>query len=503
MTTRYVAAVDQGTTSTRCIVFDRAGRMVSVAQQEHRQHYPRAGWVEHDAAEIWAMAQRVIRQALADARVDRSQLVGLGITNQRETTVLWDRNSGEPVHNAIVWQDTRTTDVLAEAARTLSASQIQAKSGLPLVNYFSASKISWLLSRDEKLRRRAEAGDVLFGTMDSWLVWNLTGGSSGGRHVTDVTNASRTMLMNLATLDWDDDLLNCFTIPRNMLPEIVPTVGQVGVTASPIDGVPVTAMVGDQQASLLGQTAFDSGDAKCTFGTGTFLLRNTGPDIVRSSHGLITTVAHKFAGEDAVYALEGSVAVAGALVQWCRELGLIRSAAEIETLASSVPDSAGCYIVPAFAGLFAPYWVPEARGMLVGLTSYVTKAHLCRAVLEATAWQTRDVVAAMDADVGQPITKLRVDGGMTANNLLMQKVADVLDVPVVRPVLSETVAVGAAYAAGLGAGFWPDRSALRGNWRQAAEWTPQLDPRIREEQYAGWRKAISFAIAWGVDGPQP
>ena len=471
--------------------------MVSVAQREHRQHYPRAGWVEHDAMEIWAMAQRVLRQALAEAHIDSSQLAGLGVTNQRETTVLWDRHTGEPVHRAIVWQDTRTTEIIDDAARVLSPRRIEEISGLPLANYFSALKVSWLLNSDERIRERAENGDVLFGTMDSWLVWNLTGGVDGGRHLTDVTNASRTMLMNLESLDWDDELLACFDVPRQMLPEIVATVGHVGVTTAPIAGIPITAMVGDQQASLFGQTAFSPGDAKCTFGTGTFLLRNTGTEVVRSSHGLVTTVAHKFEGEPAVYALEGSVAVAGALVQWCRDLGLIRSAAEIETLASTVPDTAGCYIVPAFAGLLAPHWVPEARGMLVGLTSYVTKAHLCRAVLEATAWQTRDVVDAMNADVGAPIARLNVDGGMTADNLLMQTVADVLAVPVVRPVLAETVAVGAAYAAGLGAGYWPDRWALQKNWRQAAEWTPQLDPATREAQYAGWRKAVRFAIAWG------
>lgn len=499
MTARFVAALDQGTTSTRCILFDQRGRMVSVAQREHRQHYPRAGWVEHDASEIWNIVQRILRQALSDVGAQPDQVLGLGITNQRETTVVWDRHTGEPVHRAIVWQDTRTADVLDEIALELPGKRVQEISGLPLVPYFSGAKLRWLLDRDENLRRRAERGEVLFGTIDTWLVWNLTGGVDGGRHVTDVTNASRTMMMNLETLDWDEELLNLLRVPRVMLPEIVATVGQVGTTKQPIDGIPITAVIGDQQASLFGQTAFDAGEAKCTLGTGSFLLLNTGKDIVRSRHGLITTVAYKFENEPAVHALEGSIAVSGALVHWCRDnLGLIRSAAEVETLASSVPDNGGCYIVPAFAGLFAPHWATQARGIVVGLTAFVTKAHICRAVLEAAAWQIRDVVDAMNADAGTPLAQLAVDGGMTADNLLMQTLADVLDVPVVRPMLAETVAVGAAYAAGLGAGFWPDRAALRSNWRRAAEWLPLMDPRRREEEYEGWRRAVDLAIAWGA-----
>ncbi len=499
MTARYVAALDQGTTSTRCMLFDREGRMVSHAQKEHRQHYPRSGWVEHDAAEIWRIVRRIVPQALADAGVEPTQVVGLGITNQRETTVVWDRHTGEPVHNAIVWQDTRTADLLPKIAADLDPQEIQARCGLPLVTYFSGPKLRWLLEWDELLRERAERGDLLFGTMDTWLAWNLTGGTAGGLHVTDVTNASRTMLMNLQTLDWDDRLLESMRVPRAMLPEIRSTIGPVGDTVDPLAGIPVTAIIGDQQASLFGQTAFDPGDAKCTFGTGGFLLLNTGSDLIRSQHGLITTVAHKLEGEQPVYALEGSIAVAGALVQWCRDsLGLIRSAAEIETQALTVEDNGGCYVVPAFAGLYAPHWETQARGIVVGLTSYVTKGHLCRAVLEATAWQTREIVDAMNADADVPLSHLAVDGGMTADNLLMQTIADFLDVPVVRPMVAETVALGAAYAAGLGAGYWPDRRVLRRHWRRAAEWQPAMEPRRRDAELANWRRAVELSIAWGA-----
>jgi glycerol kinase len=499
MTARYVAALDQGTTSTRCMLFDHEGRMVSLAQQEHRQHYPRAGWVEHDPAEIWRIVRRIIPQALDDAGVQPTQVVGLGITNQRETTVVWDRHTGEPVHNAIVWQDTRTADLLPHIADEIDPQEIQSRSGLPLVTYFSGPKLRWLLEGDEALRERAERGDLLFGTMDTWLTWNLTGGRNGGVHVTDVTNASRTMLMNLETLDWDDQLLACMRVPRQTLPEIRSTIGSLGDTVDPIAGIPLTAVIGDQQASLFGQTAFDPGEAKCTFGTGGFLLLNTGTEPVRSQHGLITTVAHKLEGEQPVYALEGSIAVAGALVQWCRDgLGLIRSTAEIESQALTVADNGGCYIVPAFAGLYAPHWNVQARGIVVGLTSYVSKGHLCRAVLEATAWQTRDIVDAMNADADVPLRRLAVDGGMTADNLLMQTIADFLDVPVIRPMVAETVALGAAYAAGLGAGYWPDRRVLRRHWRRAAEWRPAMEPRLRDAELAKWRRAVELAIAWGA-----
>jgi glycerol kinase len=495
---RYVAALDQGTTSTRCILYDTAGHMVSVAQREHRQHYPRPGWVEHDAAEIWSVVRRILPQALRDAGASPAQVVGLGVTNQRETTVLWDRHTGRPVHRAIVWQDTRTADLLPAIAAEVGAAEVAERSGLPLFTYFSGPKLRWLLDSDPALRERAERGDLLFGTMDSWLVWNLTGGVDGGRHVTDVTNASRTMLMDLRTLDWDDVLLAAMGVPRAVLPEIVDSLGPVGVTRDPVPGLRVSALLGDQQASLIGQTAFAPGDAKCTFGTGTFLLLNTGEQIARSQHGLVTTVAYRAAGEPAVYALEGSIAVTGALVQWCRDsLGLIRSVPEIETLARSVPDTGGCYLVPAFSGLYAPHWADRARGILVGLTSYVGRGHIARAALEATAWQTRDVVDAMTADAQVPFGRLLVDGGMTANNLLMQQVADAVGVSVVRPMMAESVALGAAYGAGLVTGYWPDRSALRGHWHRAAEWQPQVAPAQREAGYAAWRHAVSLAIAWG------
>lgn len=494
----YVAALDQGTTSTRCMLFDQQGRMVALAQREHHQHYPQSGWVEHDPLEIWSMAKRVLHRALADIDAEPSQIVGLGITNQRETTVVWDRKTGEPLHNAIVWQDTRASDTLDTIATNIAPSLIRERSGLPLVSYFSGPKLRWLLDHDADLRRRAAAGEVLFGTMDCWLVWNLTGGPDGGIHVTDVTNASRTMLMNIEELCWDDVLTSGLGIPAVMLPEIVSSTGRVGTCKGVLDGVPITAVLGDQQASLFGQTAFEPGDAKCTFGTGSFLLLNTGNEIVRSTHGLITTVAYAIEGAAPVYALEGSVAAAGSLVQWCLDnLGLIRSPAEIETLAATVPDSGGCYVVPAFAGLLAPQWESEARGLIVGLTSFVTKAHVCRAILDAVAWQTRDIVDAMNAGGGTPLARLAVDGGMTSDNLLMQRVSDVLDVPVIRPVLSETVARGAAYAAGIGAGYWPDLRTLRRTWRRAAEWTPQLDPQTREFEFGEWREAVNLAIKWG------
>lgn len=498
MTRRYVAALDQGTTSTRCILFDHDGRMISIAQREHRQHYPRPGWVEHDAVEIWTTVQRVIRQALADADADATEIAGLGVTNQRETMVVWDATTGVPVHRAIVWQDTRTAELLAEMGLTEAAEQIRSRAGLPLVSYFSGAKLRWLLESDPTLAERADRGELLFGTMDTWITWNLTGGVRGGVHVTDVTNASRTMLMNLETLDWDDTLLDIFRVPRSMLPEIRSTVGVVGTTVEPVPGIPVGALIGDQQASLFGQGAFRAGEAKCTFGTGGFLLLNTGTQIAHSTHGLITTVAHRIDGEPAVYALEGSMAMTGGLVQWCRDnLHLIKTPSEIETLAATVPDNGGCYVVPAFSGLFAPHWESGAQGMIVGLTSFVTRSHIARAVLEATAWQTRDVVDAMNADSGTPASRLVVDGGMTADNLLMQMVADVLDIPVVRPMMAETVALGAAYAAGLAVGYWPDRAALRRHWHVAAEWLPTMDPGRRDRELISWRKAVELAIAWG------
>lgn len=490
----YVAAIDQGTTSTRCLLFDRAGRMVSVAQQLHQQYYPQPGWVEHDAEEIWQLVCRLVPQALADAGAEAEQVVGLGITNQRETIVVWDRVTGLPVAPAIGWQDTRTASLLTELTSGFDVDELMRRTGLPLASYFSGPKLRWLLDRDPALRDRAERGEVLFGTMDSWLVWKLT----GGLHATDVTNASRTMLMDLETLQWDDELLDCMRVPRAMLPEIRPSMSHFGLTREPVAGIPLTGVIGDQQASLLGQTAFERGQAKCTFGTGSFLLLNTGTELVRSGSGLITTVAHSTEGGETVYALEGSVAVAGALVEWCRSsLDLIRHPAEIETLARTVDDNGGCYVVPAFAGLYAPYWETEAQGVVVGLTSYVTKGHLARAVLEATAWQTRDVVEAMNVDAGVEMSFLAVDGGMTANNLLMQTVADVLDVPVVRPMMAESVALGAAYAAGLTAGYWPDRSLLRSHWHRAAEWRSSMTAEDRDRELSNWRTAVQLSIAWG------
>ena len=495
---RYVGALDQGTTSTRFILFDRQGRMVSIAQREHRQYFPQPGWVEYDAAEIWAVARRIMPLALADAGVGPESLAAIGVTNQRETTVVWDRRTGAPVDRAIGWQDTRTAADLPELAALMDPAEITRRTGLPLATYFSGPKLRRLLQTVPGLAERAASGDLLFGTMDSWLVWNLTGGPAGGVHLTDVTNASRTMLMSLDTLDWDPELLAVFGVPPAMLPEIRPTLGDAGLVIDPLPGVRIGAVIGDQQASLFGQTAFEAGEAKCTFGTGSFLLLNTGAEPVRSRHGLITTVAFRAEGEDAVFALEGSTAVAGALVRWCRDnLGLIRSAPEIETLAASVADNGGCYVVPAFSGLFAPHWDAAAQGLIVGLTSYVTKGHLARAVLESTAWQTRDLVDAMNADAGVPVSALIVDGGMTANNLLMQAVSDVLDIPVSRPMMAETVALGAAYAAGLTAGYWPDRRVLRRHWQRAGTWVPRIAADRRAAELTRWRRAVELARSWG------
>ncbi|RSN16839.1 glycerol kinase [Streptomyces sp. WAC 05977] len=502
MVQRYVMSIDQGTTSTRCILFDARGRLVSVAQREHQQHFPRPGWVEHDATEIWRNVGRIVPQALADAGVEPAQVVGLGIANQRETTVLWDRHTGNPVGRAIVWQDTRTDAMLEQLTREPGADRVRRLCGLPLATYFSAPRIRWMLERTPGLRERAERGDVLFGTVESWLIWNLTGGPDGGVHVTDVTNASRTMLMNLRTLSWDDELLEFFDVPRAMLPEIRPSTEVYGTTSRVVPGIRIAAALGDQQAALFGQTCFAPGEAKCTYGTGSFLLLNTGPTPVLSTHGMLTTVGFKIGDEPAVYALEGSIAVTGSLVQWFRDgLELIGSAPEIETLARTVEDNGGCYIVPAFSGLFAPHWHSEARGVIAGLTSYITKGHLARAVLEATGWQTREVVDAMNADSGLALSTLKVDGGMTADNLLMQFVADVLDVPVVRPMVAETVSLGAAYAAGLSVGYWPDLEGLRRNWHRAGQWLPTIDPARRDSEYSHWRQAVELTFGWMRPGP--
>ncbi|GAA4536059.1 glycerol kinase GlpK [Amycolatopsis samaneae] len=497
MVQRYVMSIDQGTTSTRCILFDARGRLVSVAQREHQQHFPRPGWVEHDAVEIWKNLGRIVPRALAEAGVSAEQVAGLGIANQRETTVLWDRHTGTPVGRAIVWQDTRTDRMLEHLEREPAARRVRRLCGLPLATYFSAPRIRWLLERTPGLRERAERGDVLFGTMESWLIWNLTGGPEGGVHVTDVTNASRTMLMNIRTLRWDDELLEFFDVPRAMLPEIRSSTEVYGTTSRVVPGIRIAAALGDQQAALFGQTCFAPGEAKCTYGTGSFLLLNTGATPVLSTHGMLTTVGFKIGDEPAVYALEGSIAVTGSLVQWFRDgLELIGSAPEIETLARTVEDNGGCYIVPAFSGLFAPHWHSEARGVIAGLTSYITKGHLARAVLEATGWQTREVVDAMNADSGLALSTLRVDGGMTADNLLMQCVADVLDVPVVRPMVAETVSLGAAYAAGLSVGYWPDLEGLRRNWHRAGQWLPAMDPARRDTEYAQWRHAVELTFGW-------
>jgi glycerol kinase len=492
---RYIASVDQGTASSRCIVFDVRARVVSVSQIEHQQIYPQPGWVEHDAAQIWRNVEYVIQDALATAQLSAGDLVALGLTNQRETTVLWDRETGVPVHNAINWQDMRTDHLVRELGGEKGSDRFRDRCGLPLATYFSGPKIRWLLDHIDGLRERAEAGDVLFGTMDSWMIWNLT-----GRHYTDVTNAGRTMLMNLETLEWDDAVLDAMGLPRAMLPEIRPSMEVYGEASGALAGVPVAAALGDQHAAMFGQTCFETGDAKCTYGTGSFLLMNTGDQPVRSTNGLLTTVGYKIGDQPATYALEGSIAVTGALVQWFRDkVGLIGSASEIETLARTVDDNGGCYFVPAFAGLFAPHWRSDARGVIAGLTGYIGKGHLARAVLEATAWQTREVVDAMNSDAGVELSSLNVDGGMTANNLLMQCLADVLDVPVVRPIVAETPSLGAAYAAGLAVGYWPAVEDLRDNWHKAAEWLPAMDPEVRDKGYRKWRKAVQRTMDWVDD----
>jgi glycerol kinase len=485
----FIAAIDQGTTSSRCIVFDQGGRIVAVDQREHRQIFPRPGWVEHDPTEIWRNVQSCVHNALQRAGIAPSDLAAIGITNQRETAVVWDRRTGVPVHPAIVWQDTRTDALIRELGET---DRFRAATGLPLATYFSGPKVRWLLDQDPSLRSRAEAGELLFGTMDTWLIWNLT-----GQHVTDVTNASRTMLMDLSTVDWSDELCTAIGVPRAMLPTIQPSSSVYGEAGGPLHGVPVAGALGDQQAALFGQVCFEPGQAKCTYGTGAFLLQNTGTDVVTSRAGLISTVAYQLAGQAPVYALEGSIAVAGSLVQWLRDnLGLIATASDMDALAGSVPDSGGAVIVPAFSGLFAPHWRSDARGVIAGLTAYVTKAHLARAALEATAWQVREVVDAMAADSGLRLAELRVDGGMMASPILPQLQADVLDVPVVRPEITETTCLGAAYAAGLAVGFWPDLDALRANWRAERTWPPAMDAATRDADYARWRKAVARTLDW-------
>jgi glycerol kinase len=498
---RYIASIDQGTTSTRCILFDLTSP-VAAAQKEHRQILPQAGWVEHDAMEIWQRTQEVIREAMEKGGAKASDIAAVGIANQRETVVVWDRRTGRPYGNAIVWQDTRTKPIIDELARDGGIDRFRAITGLPLATYFSGPKIQWILDNVAGVREAAERGDALAGTIDSWLIWNLTGGPDGGSHVTDVTNASRTMLMNLATLEWHEAMLAAMRIPRAMLPRITASSDARSWGTTRKDGpfaaeIPVCGNLGDQQAALVGQTCFDVGDSKNTYGTGCFMLLNTGTVPVQSSSGLVTTVAYKLGDAAAIYALEGSIAVTGALVQWLRDnLGIIGSSAEIETLASQVPDSGGICLVPAFSGLFAPYWRSDARGIIAGLTRYTNKAHLARAALEATAFQTHDVFAAMEKDSGIVAKSLNVDGGMVVNELLMQFQSDILGTPVVRPRITETTALGGAYAAGLAVGFWKSIDDLRVNWQIDKQWTPRMDASRREALFAQWAKAIERSMGW-------
>ncbi|BCX05599.1 MAG: glycerol kinase [Candidatus Roseilinea sp.] len=501
----FIAAIDQGTTSTRCILFNHEGQPVATAQQEHRQLYPKPGWVEHDPMEIWAQMQGVFAEALARANARIADIAAIGITNQRETTVVWEQATGKPIYNAIVWQDTRTAGICAELAKHGGQDRYRAKTGLPLATYFSGPKLKWLLDNVPGARARAQNGELLFGTVDTWLIWNAT-----GQHVTDVTNAGRTMLMNLATLDWDDDILRDLDISRAMLPRIASSSEVYGETR---EGVPVAGDMGDQHAALFGQTCFAPGEAKNTYGTGCFMLMNTGETPVPSSNGLLTTLGYKIGDAKPVYALEGSIAITGALVQWLRDnLGLIRHSSEIEALARSVEDNGGIYFVPAFSGLYAPYWRDDARGVIAGLTRYVNKGHLARAALEATAYQTRDVLDAMNRDIRasleirdwrsanpSPISdlqSLKVDGGMVYNELLMQFQADILNVPVIRPTVSETTALGAAYAAGLAVGYWRNVEDLRANWRADKTWQPNMDDATRDRLYRGWQKAVTRTFGW-------
>jgi glycerol kinase len=492
---QYAAAVDQGTTSTRFMVFDHSGQVVSVDQKEHEQIYPKPGWVEHDPMEIWQRTQEVIRAGLD--KVKAEDIAAVGVTNQRETTVVWERSSGRTVYNAIVWQDTRTDQICNQLASDGGQDRFREKTGLPIATYFSGPKIKWILDNVEGARAKAENGDLLFGNIDTFVIWQLTGGADGGVHVTDVSNASRTMMMNLETLDWDDEILGILDVPKAMLPQIRASSEVYGEAKSELAGIPVAGDLGDQQAALFGQTCFSVGEAKNTYGTGNFLLLNTGTEPVPSKSGLITTLAYKIGDQPAVYCLEGSIAITGALVQWLRDnIGLISSAPEIEDLAKTVDDNGGIYFVPAFSGLFAPYWKSDARGVIAGLTRYVTKGHIARAALEATAWQSREVADAMNADSGVELASLKVDGGMVQNELLMQFQADVLGVPVIRPTVAETTSLGAAYAAGLAVGFWSEVEDLRANWGKDKEWQPQMDPEEREKEYAFWKKAVTRTFDW-------
>ncbi|MBV9839289.1 MAG: glycerol kinase GlpK [Solirubrobacterales bacterium] len=495
---KYAAALDQGTTSTRAMVFDHGGQVVSVSQKEHEQIYPKPGWVEHDAKEIWERSQEVLDEALSEAGASADDIAGLGITNQRETAVVWDRNTGEPVMNAIVWQDTRTDKLVDEFSADGGQDRFRTKVGLPLATYFSGPKVRWILDNVDGAREKAESGDLIFGNIDTWCIWNLTGGPDGGLHITDVSNASRTMLMDLESLSWDEEIASVMGVPTSMLPEIRASSEVYGeVKSGGFQGVQLAGDLGDQQAATFGQTCFSTGEAKNTYGTGNFLLLNTGNEAVQSKSGLITTVGYKIGENKPVYCLEGSIAITGALVQWLRDnLKMIKAAPEVEELASSVDDNGGLYIVPAFSGLFAPYWKSNARGVFAGLTRYVNAGHIARATLEATAYQSREVVEAMDADSGVALESLKVDGGMVANDLLMQFQADLLGVPVIRPQVAETTALGAAYAAGLATGFWNSEDDLRENWAEDKRWEPKMDSAQRDEYYQYWKKAVTRTFDW-------
>lgn len=495
---RYVGAVDQGTTSSRFIVFDRRGSTVSVAQKEHDQIYPKPGWVEHDPLQILSNTKEVMGAALARANLSARDIVAVGITNQRETTLLWDRTTGKPICNALVWMDTRTNDLVQRYVRDGGQNRFRVTTGLPITTYFSSLKLLWIFENVPGAREKAEAGDAMFGTVDSWLIWNLTGGTNGGCHVTDVTNASRTQLMNLATCDWDDALLSAFKIPRACLPQIVPSSAVHGeIRISPLNGTKIAGILGDQQAALFGQTCFAPGEAKNTYGTGSFLLMNTGTTRVQSKAGLLTTVAYKLGDDVPHYALEGSIAITGALVQWLRDnLKLFDDVAQIEPLARSVDDNGGVYIVPAFSGLYAPYWKDSARGIIAGLTRFVTRAHLARASLESAAYQVRDVVEAMEEDSGINVSTLKTDGGMVGNELLMQFQADILNVPVARPKVTETTALGAAYAAGLAVGYWKNIEDLKANWDIGKSWEPAMSEETRARYCAFWKKAVARSLDW-------
>ncbi|HEY5156505.1 MAG TPA: glycerol kinase GlpK [Anaerolineales bacterium] len=489
---KYVAAIDQGTTSTRCILFDHGGNIVAMDQKEHEQIYPKPGWVEHDGLEIWERTQQVVRSALEKSGATVADIAAIGITNQRETSLVWERETGRPVYNAIVWQDTRTDTICNELAKDGGQDRLRVKTGLPLATYFSGPKIKWILENIPGVRAQAEKGELLFGNMDTWIIWNMT-----GAHVTDVTNASRTLLMDLKTLDWDDENLRLLDIPRSMLPKICSSSKIYGTVHGALGGVPIAGDLGDQQAALFGQACYTPGEAKNTYGTGCFMLLSTGEKPVLSRNGLLTTLGYKIGNQAAVYALEGSIAITGALVQWLRDnLGLIEKSADIETLARSVEDNGGIYFVPAFSGLFAPYWRSDARGAIIGMTRYVNKGHIARAVLEATAYQTREVLDAMEKDSGVKLTALKVDGGMVFNELLMQFQADILNVPVIRPKVAETTALGAAYAAGLAVGFWKDYTELRHNWGRDKEWQPSMPAEKREHLYSGWKKAVTRTFDW-------